>query len=99
MELPIVIDVMRPDGTQERVPVGTARRDGAVFVLDLLRVPPDVPRTPPPMASATVEDLESIAARARKTLADPSKIRWHRQESELLHRVERELARLRRHRS
>jgi len=98
MELPIVIDVLRPDGSQERIPVGTARRDGAVFVLDLLRVP-DLTRPPAPVASATVEDLESIATRARKTLADPSKIRWHREESELLHRVESELARLRRSRA
>ena len=68
--LPVIVEVARADGSQELVRVGTARRDGAFFVLDLLRVPIELPRTPPPVPSATVEDLESIAARARKTLAE-----------------------------
>jgi hypothetical protein len=48
-----------------------------------------------PRRTGAVVVLESIAARARRTLADPSKARWHRQETELLERVERELERLR----
>jgi hypothetical protein len=125
LSLPVVVDVLKPDGSKERVQVGSARRDGAVFVLELAALnlarglaPPRVPpvlypssstaapaptatttsTTPPPFLPTTVstlEELEGIAARARKTLADASKVRWHRQEAELLSRVEDELARLR----
>lgn len=100
-ELPVVVAVRRVDGTQELVQVGTARRDGGVFVLDLsaLRIaamPAEPPPRPPPVAApvgGTVEDLEYIAARARRTLADPSKARWHAQERDILTQVEHELAR------
>lgn len=113
-ELPVVVEVQRTDGTAEFVRVGTARRDGGVFVLDLgaLRITPHAPPpasvsapvpaerpsapTPAPMAvpiGGTTEDLEYIAARARRTLADPSKSRWHSQEREILSQVERELER------
>lgn len=106
-ELPVVVAVERPDGTQEWVRVGTARRSGGQFLLDLglLRVNPVEPpaRSPPPSSppprpgsppvGGTQEDLEFIAARARRTLADPSKARWHAQEREILAQVERELAR------
>ncbi|MEW5742355.1 MAG: hypothetical protein AB1938_25785 [Myxococcota bacterium] len=103
-ELPVVVEVRRDDGTQELVRVGTARRDGGVFVLDLsaLRITPgraepkpalDVkPHTP---VGGTLEDLEYIAQRARKTLADPTRARWHAQEQEILSQVERELERRR----
>jgi hypothetical protein len=125
LNLPVVVDVLKPDGSSERVRIGTARRDGAVFVLELAAlnlargltpprippvlfpssstVPPRAPATttsatPPPFLPTTVstlEELEGIAARARKTLADATKVRWHRQEAELLSRVEEELSRLR----
>jgi hypothetical protein len=123
LSLPVVVDVLKPDGSKERVRIGSARRDGAVFVLELAALnlarglaPPRVPpvlrpsvstipppatttsTTPPPFlppSASTVEELEGIAARARKTLADASKVRWHRQEAELLSRVEEELSRLR----
>jgi hypothetical protein len=122
LNLPVVVDVLKPDGSSERVRIGSARRDGSVFVLELAALnlarglaPPRVPpvlgpsvstvpppattsTTPPPFlptSVSTVEELEGIAARARKTLADASKVRWHRQEAELLSRVEEELARLR----
>lgn len=102
-ELPVVVEVQRVDGTQEFVRVGTARRDGGVFVLDLgaLRiaaVPGERAPTPPPVTApvgGTQEDLEYIAARAKRTLADPSKARWHAQERSILTQVEQELARRR----
>lgn len=107
-ELPVVVEVQRNDGTQEQVRVGTARRDGGVFVLDLgaLRITP-APLEPvgrleplravpaPAPIGGTLEDLEYIAARARRTLSDPSKARWHAQEREILTQVERELERRR----
>lgn len=96
LDLPVVIEVARPDGSQELVRVGTARRDGGHFVLDLtgaLRI--GAPDGPPPPQGGTIEDLEYIAARARRTLADTSKARWHAQEKDLLTQVERELLRLR----
>ena len=79
-DLPVVVEIARADGSQEFIRVGTARRDGAHFVLDLgaLRISPldlspphrvaaaviSEPRLPPPQGG-TVEDLEYIAARAR----------------------------------
>lgn len=104
-ELPVVVEVKQPDGSQEFVRVGTARRDGAWFVLDLgalrispLELTPESAATPPPPAPSqggNVEDLEYIAARARRTLNDASKARWHAQERVLLQQVEVELARWR----
>lgn len=106
IDLPVVVEVARPDGSQELVRVGTARRDGAHFILDLsaLRISPVaaaavVPSTQsisaPPAQGGTIEDLEYIAARARRTLADVSKARWHNQERDLLNQVESEMVRLR----
>ncbi len=103
VDLPVVVEVARADGSQELVRVGTARRDGGCFVLDLgaLRISPlelpstvPAPAAPPPQGG-TIEDLEYIAARARRTLADVSKARWHGQERDLLTQVEREMVRLR----
>jgi hypothetical protein len=103
-ELPVMVEVRRDDGSQEWVRVGTARRDGGVFVLDLsaLRITPGRAEPPPAFEAkprapvgGTLEDLEYIAARARKTLADPTRARWHAQEQEILSQVERELERRR----
>lgn len=104
VDLPVVVEVARPDGSQELVRVGTARRDGAHFVLDFssLRINSTevkaatgpAPSLPLPAQGGTFEDLEYIAARARRTLADPSKARWHSQERELLNQVEHEMIRL-----
>lgn len=100
-DFPVLVEVARPDGSQELVRVGTARRDGAGFVLDLgaLRIgsPPPVAQQPSASmpAGGTVEELEYIANRARKTLADASKSRWHAQEKALLEQVELELQRFR----
>lgn len=103
VDLPVVVEVARPDGSQELVRVGTARRDGGHFVLDLgaLKISAitgtivSSTATPPPAQGGTIEDLEYIAARARRTLADASKARWHAQERVLLQQVEVELARWR----
>lgn len=105
IDLPVVVEVARPDGSQELVRVGTARRDGGHFVLDLstlrIRIDEQVTDSPeaspapfPPPQAGTIEDLEYIAARARRTLADRSKSRWHLQEQDLLNQVEREMTRL-----
>ncbi len=93
-DLPVVVEVARPDGSQELVRIGTARRDGGCFVLDLGSLRISTPDAMPPPQGGTVEDLEYIAARARRTLADASKSRWHAQEKDLLTQVERELTRL-----
>src|SRR5262245_43650704 len=104
-DLQVMIEVQRPDGSQELLRVGTARRSGEFLVLDLMSLrlqaeTPSQPAAPRPALKAapalgSVEELEYIAARARKTLADPSKAKWHREEKDLLGRVERELDRLR----
>lgn len=94
LDLPVVIEVARADGSQEQVRIGTARREGEHYVVRFT-APHDVamPSQPPPQGG-TIEDLEYIAARARRTLADTSKARWHAQEKDLLNQVERELSRL-----
>lgn len=46
-----------------------------------------------PIAGATTQDLEYYASGARRSLADPSKSRWHEKERQLLAAIEAELAR------
>lgn len=46
-----------------------------------------------PIAGATVQDLEYYAAGARRSLADPSKSRFHDKERQLLTAIEAELSR------
>jgi hypothetical protein len=46
-----------------------------------------------PIAGATTQDLEYYASGARRSLADPSKSRWHEKEKQLLAAIEAELAR------
>jgi len=91
--LPVVVEVARPDGSSELVRIGTARRDGAYFVLDLKALRISTIETEQPAPGGTVDELEYIAARARKTLSDASKSRWHEQERALLEKVEHELER------
>jgi hypothetical protein len=67
--------------------VEVERSDGTHETVRIVRVAPVAP-------AGTVEDLEYIAARARRTLADPSKSKWHSQERDLLNRVEHELQRV-----
>jgi hypothetical protein len=46
-----------------------------------------------PIVGASVGDLEYYASGARRSLADPSKSRWHDKERQLLAAIEAELAR------
>ncbi len=105
IHVPVMIEVKRADGSQELVRVGTAKQDGAGFILELseLRVLSSEIHPPPPsppvsehvaLTSGTAEELQYIATRARKTLNDPSKARWHGREREILKQAETELARL-----
>jgi hypothetical protein len=48
-----------------------------------------------PIAGASEQDLEYYANGARRSLADPSKARWHDKETALLAAIEKELARQR----
>ncbi len=48
-----------------------------------------------PIAGASEQDLEYYANGARRSLADPSKARWHEKERALLAAIEKELARQR----
>lgn len=101
--LPVLIQIRRPDGSNELVRVGTATADGGAFVLELSALRVELPSEATPAAppgpsrlpiGGTEEDLEYIAARARRTLADQSKSRWHVEEREILRQAEQELARL-----
>jgi hypothetical protein len=46
-----------------------------------------------PIAGASEQDLEYYANGARRSLADPSKARWHEKEKALLAAIEKEVAR------
>ena len=46
-----------------------------------------------PVAGASLQDLEFYANGARRSLADPSKARWHDKEKQLLAAIEAEIAR------
>ena len=97
--MPVSVEVQREDGTTERVRVGYAVRSGDGFVLRLgeLRLGGrEEPRARPFSGGTSLEDLENLAERARRTLADPKKARWHEDERALLAAVEAELARKRR---
>ncbi len=48
-----------------------------------------------PIAGASEQDLEYYANGARRSLADPSKARWHEKERALLAAIEKEVARQR----
>lgn len=48
-----------------------------------------------PVSGASVQDLEFYANGARRSLADPSKARWHDKEKQLLSAIEAEIARQR----
>ncbi len=48
-----------------------------------------------PIRGATMQDLEYYANGARRSLADPSKSRWHDKERALLAAIEAEIARQR----
>lgn len=46
-----------------------------------------------PIAGASMQDLEYYASGARRSIADPSKARWHDQEKRLIAALEAEIAR------
>lgn len=69
--------------TQRRAVSGDS---GAVF-------PPYGRSKGAPIAGASMQDLEFYANGARRSLADPSKSRWHAKEERLLHDIEAEIAR------
>ena len=67
IDLPVVVEVARPDGSQELVRVGTARRDGGHFVLDLSTLRIGVRRqtqpTPDAHFAAFVDKLKALGAK------------------------------------
>jgi hypothetical protein len=67
-------------------PTAAAAPSGLVF-------PPYGRSKGAPIEGASVQDLEYYAAGARRTLADPSKSRFHDKERQLLAAIEAELAR------
>jgi hypothetical protein len=122
-QLPVFVQVKRPDGSLEKVRVGTATRDGGDFLLSLgeltIGATPDPVRRaapasepaasgaggggevfPPygrskgmPISGASMGDLEFYANGSKRSLADPSKSRWHDKERQLLAAIEAEIVR------
>ena len=102
--VPVVVNVLE-DGQLRTVRVGQAvvSENQVVLTLEPLRVQLELPVAeaggPPLPASAHVEsrlvDLEWLAQRSRKLLADPKKARWHDDTRVQLAQIEAEVERLR----
>jgi hypothetical protein len=122
-QLPVYVQVKRPDGSVEKVRVGTAVQQGSEFLLTLGElsigtIPEPIRRAqqaqaaaqqaaggagevfPPygrskglPIRGASMGDLEFYANGSRRSLADPSKSRWHDKERQLLAAIEAEIVR------
>jgi hypothetical protein len=86
-------------GEARLVPIGHALVSDREVVVSLepLRVPLDAPSmanlTSVPPASGPLQDLERLAQRSRRVLADPRKARWHADARAQLASIEAELAR------
>jgi hypothetical protein len=103
-ELKVMVDLVKADGSHERVCIGTAIREGGGLALSLEGVFvgegacttawTSAPSLTKPSPSRTdVDELEYYAQRARKALADPRKAKWHDHERAVLLGIEKELAR------
>src|SRR4051812_3844555 len=86
-ELTISAQAAAPAPAARRAPANTSSPGapaGMVF-------PPYGRSKGAPIAGATTGDLEYYASGARRSLADPSKSRWHEKERQLLAAIEAEL--------
>lgn len=99
-KLTVWMAVTRPDGSVEQVQVGSAYRteQGLCLQLPALRLV-EVRAAPAALTASqgagTLGDLETLARRARKILADPKRSRWHDAERSHLAAIEAELERKR----
>jgi hypothetical protein len=120
----VFVAIRRPDGSTEKVRIGSAVRAEEGFVLQLgelflgasaeaprsFSAAPSAPATSSggrggevfpnygrskgmPIRGASLQDLEFYVGGARRTLADPSKARFHDKERALLAAMEEEMAR------
>ena len=74
----------------EEVSVG-----GVPVVYAQIAAPASKPAAKAAAGKPSVEDLQAMAERARRNLADPRKAKWHDDERALLAEIESELERLR----
>lgn len=106
--LAVTIPVARDDGTVEEVRIGYAIKSGERFILQLdpltvgaatavTRVTPLETAAPSGLkqGGSTLEELEHLAERSRRVLADPKRSRWHEDERQLLAEIMAELGRKR----
>ncbi len=106
--LPITVRTVGEDGQARVIQLGHAVRTADGFALHLeevsvggvpvLHAQVALQTVKPGRAAAgkpSLEDLEAMAERARRNLADPRKARWHDDERALLGEIESELERLR----
>lgn len=84
-----VADAPAPRAQARRAAPASPREDGGMVF------PPYGRSKGLPIAGASEQDLEFYASGCRRTLADPSKSRWHEKERVLLAAIEAELARQR----
>lgn len=91
----LVMGELSIGGTQDRAAAAPARRSSApaADAGDGPRLPNYGRSKGAPIYGASQQDLEYYANGARRSLADPSKARWHDKERALLAAIEAELAR------
>jgi hypothetical protein len=96
--LPLVVRVVEA-GETRTVPIGHAlvSEREVVVSLEPLRVVLDGPPAPnvvsAPAAPGPLQDLQRLAERSRRVLADPRKARWHEEARAQLASIEAELIR------
>jgi hypothetical protein len=104
--LPVYVSLSREDGSVAQVQVGHAIQSDEGIVLHLHRLTlgasapavlpvGDRPSLADPTASTTIDELEYLAERSRRVLADPKKARWHAEQRALLGEIVAELDRKR----
>ncbi len=88
-EFPVEVVITQPDGSESRVQLGTAWQHGEEWSVWL--DPRVVDRPSRGLGRGTdprLADLEYLAARARKTLDDPRRSKWHDEAREQLIQIE-----------
>ncbi len=94
-EFPVVVMIKNEDGTESTLQLGTAWQHGEEWAVWLDPRLVDRPsRGLGRGADPRLADLEYLAARARKTLDDPRRSKWHDEARAQLIQIEAEIDRV-----
>jgi len=95
-EWPLEVSLTQPDGSEQRLRLGTAWQHGDEWGvwLDPTLVDRRSSRAARRGTDPKVADLEYLAARAQKTLDDPRRAKWHDEARDQLIQIEAEIERV-----